>query len=87
MKPPVTVSPEEAVPSPTVPPAVRKRLLEIAKNGISTTDAADTLGLTVREVWRYLELLRVAGVVHLQASDEGGRGAEWKTGRPPRRSA
>ncbi|MEU6710046.1 hypothetical protein ABZ897_01090 [Nonomuraea sp. NPDC046802] len=85
MKPPVTVSPEEAVPSPTVPDEVRKPLLALAKNGISTTDAAKQLGLERRQVWRYLELLRVAGVVHLRESEDGRSAEWWKT--KTRRSA
>lgn len=76
MEPPVTVSPEEAVPTPTVPSDVRKPLLDIAKDGVTTVDAAAQLGLTVRAVWRYLELLRREGAVHLRASEDG-RGAEW----------
>jgi hypothetical protein len=85
MKPPVTVSPEEAVPSPTVPDDIRKRLLEAAKDGVSTVDAALNVGLTARTAMRYFGLLRVEGAVHLRATEDG-RGAEWKTGRP-RRSA
>jgi predicted ArsR family transcriptional regulator len=83
MKPPVTVSPEEAVPRPTVPANVRKRLLAAAKDGVTTVDAAEQVGLPARTVLRYMDLLRVEGAVHLQATEDG-RGAEWKTGRPRR---
>jgi predicted ArsR family transcriptional regulator len=76
MKPPVTVSPEEAVPSPTVPDKERKQLLALAAKGVTTDDAAKELGLLRSAVWRYLELLRVAGEVALRPT-ENGRGAEW----------
>lgn len=76
MKPPVTVSPEEAVPSPTVPPDVQAALLRAASTGVTTKDAAAKVGLTVRQTWRYLELLRVAGVVNLRETEDG-RSAEW----------
>jgi predicted ArsR family transcriptional regulator len=85
MKPLPTVSPEEAVPSPTVPDDIRKQLLELAKDGVTTVDAARQLGLLARAVMRYFDLLRVAGLVHLRPTPDG-REAEWKTGRPPRRS-
>ncbi|MEV6036074.1 hypothetical protein AB0L65_33305 [Nonomuraea sp. NPDC052116] len=76
MKPPVTVSPEEAVPSPTVPPEVRKSLLSLASDGVTTVDAAEELGLTARDAMRYLQLLRVSGHVTLRPTEDG-RGAEW----------
>ena len=82
MKPPAT---EHPVPSPTVPDNVRKPLLALTTTGVATVDAAAQLGLTEREVWRYLELLRVAGDVHLRATEDG-RGAEWwrtRTRRTP----
>ncbi len=85
MQPPVTVSPEEAVPTPTVPDDIRERLLEAAKDGASTMDAAERAGITARAASRYLHLLRVEGAVHLRATEDG-RDAEWKTSRT-RRSA
>ena len=85
MQPPVTVSPEEAVPSPTVPDAVRKRLLALASKGVTTDAATAELGLPRVVVWRCLDLLRVAGDVHLRATEDG-RGAEWCRTRTRRSS-
>ncbi|MFB4265268.1 hypothetical protein [Nonomuraea sp. GTA35] len=76
MKPPVTVSPEEAVPTPAVPDNIRKRLLALAARGVTTDAATEALGLLKVTVWRYLELLRVAGDVELRATEDG-RGAKW----------
>jgi len=74
MKP--TDQPPEAVPGPTVPADARTRLLRATARGASTTDAAEKTGLPKLTAWRYLDLLRREGAVHLRASADG-RGAEW----------
>lgn len=80
------MNPSPAVPGPIVPPEVRQSLLQVAAHGVTTIDAAEKLGLPKLTVWRYLELLRLEGAVHLRASEDG-RGAEWwKTTRARRRT-
>ncbi|MFC4006682.1 hypothetical protein ACFOY2_05585 [Nonomuraea purpurea] len=86
MKPPFTVSPDEAVPSPAVPEDVRRPLLALAAQGVTTDAAATELGLTAREAMRYLQLLRVSGHLTLRPTEDG-RGAEWWKTTKTRRSS
>ncbi|MET8985786.1 hypothetical protein ABZW49_10095 [Nonomuraea wenchangensis] len=72
MEPPFTSPP------PTVSENVRKRLLALASQGVTTVDAATQLGLTVREVWRHLGPMRDAGDIHLARATDGP-GVEWRT--------
>lgn len=76
--------PEKAPATPTAPPSVRRPLLRLAAQGVTTSDAAMKLGLPALTVWRYLERMRVAGDVTLRATQDG-RSAEWcKTSRTRR---
>lgn len=76
MRPPIAQPPDKAMPGPTVPQDARTRLLRVTARGATTVDAAEKAGLPKLTAWRYLDLLRREGAVHLRATEDG-RGAEW----------
>ncbi|MER6577322.1 hypothetical protein [Nonomuraea sp. NPDC001023] len=78
--------PGEVVPAPTVPAEARAQLLRVTARGATTSDAAEQAGLTKLTAWRYLDLMRREGAVHLRPTADGS-GAEWWKTTKNRRSS